>query len=123
MKVKLDFVTNSSSCCYLIASDVRLFKKDLLKMGIRDSSINHFKCIGDKEKLISFTEGLGQKCDWVKKATGPKQFWGMRKEWYEKAKDIIEDGGYIVTIDIERNYDDVEQFEALAFEILDKEYD
>ncbi len=128
MKVKWDFVTNSSSCCFLLSSEVEIRESDIIDLGTRPNAINAFHCLSSIETLISYTEGDENKpCDWVMKARGPVKYWGMQRQWYEKARQLIEEGNHIICVDIERNYDDVDNFEEalvkLGMHIIYQEYD
>ena len=128
MKIKLDFVTNSSSVCYLIMSPEKMTKKFLIDQGITSRRIDDFDCIKSIEQLITIAEGNDKPCDWIRRATGPLQFWGMNKEWYPIAKEIIKEGKYVLLIDMDRNYyDDLDKFDRiitkLGCSILRKESD
>lgn len=125
MRIKYDFVTNSSSCCFLLSFHERLTQKRLIEEGMNKSDINAFKCMNNSESLIEYTES--QPCDWVTKVTGPKRFWGMTRDWYEKSKNIIEAGDFVIVVDVERNYEGVETFERiinnLECNIVDRYFD
>ena len=58
---------------------------------------------------------------------GPRRFWGATEEWYNRSKKIIEEGNFVVHVDIERNFDDVDCFEnaikTMNLEVLTKDYD
>jgi hypothetical protein len=86
---------------------------------------NEFTSIDTYEKLVEYTDC--EPCDWVKKATGPNRFWGLRKEEYENTKKIIDEGKVVSFIHVERDYDDVSAFDEAVVKIgcnvLSKEYD
>ena len=113
MKIKLDFVTNSSSTCYLISSPKRITKVLLGEYGMRLSRIDYLHIITNREALIKQASGRDE-CDWISKATGPDRFWGMSEEWYKKGLSALEDAEYICLIDIDRNYfEDIQKFERI----------
>lgn len=111
MKIKIDFITNSSSICFLIMAPQRITKKFIIENGVRPSVINDFKCITNLKKLIEYVDG--QPCDWIRYARGPTRWWNLEEDWYFDAKEIIENGKAVVLIDIERNHEDVNFFENM----------
>ncbi len=128
MKIKLDFVTNSSSIMYLISSSKKLTKVALLDEGYKGGSCFHdFASIDNRERLIEYFDQ--EPCDWVKRITGPTKFWGGSREWYKMGERIISDGDFATFISVERSSFDecIESLERvltmLDCEILGKESD
>ena len=124
MKIKTDFITNSSSCCFIIQTPNVLGDSDIFEKGFH-GRFNQFHSCGTIEELIAHTDD--EPCDWVKKITGPRRFWGVIKERYEIAKKVIENGECVSFIDIERDSDDVESFDRIMREldckVILREYD
>jgi len=90
----------------------RITKKELIENGVTPSRMDDFKCITDLKKLIEYTEG--RPCDWVRYARGPVQFFGIQEDWYEDAKEIIENGKVVILVDMDRNYsDDIREFDNI----------
>jgi len=129
MKIKLDFVTNSSSCCFLLSSQIKLSEKDFIQQNVVPSSINSFVCLSTIEQLIAYAEtgNIGHSCDWIMKARGPKNFWGMSQAWYDKSKNMIDGDFSALYIEIERGFDTVDPFEeavqTLNCNIVDRFWD
>ena len=124
MKIKIDYVTNSSSCCFVIQSPQKMSQKEIQDKGF-SGSFNAFTSVGNLKELITYTDC--EECDWVKLPMGPHKFWGLAKEKYEKAKIVIEGGHSITFIHVERDPDDVSIFDRIMREmncvVLEREYD
>lgn len=124
MKIKIDYVTNSSSCCFVIKSPQKLTQKEFHDKGFC-ATFNEFTSIANLKQLITYTDC--EECDWVKLPMGPHKFWGLPKEEYEKAKLVIEGGDSITFVHVERDPDDVSIFDRILTEmnceVLKREYD
>jgi hypothetical protein len=113
MKVKLDFVTNSSSATFVFESSTKILRKDIEK-HMRLYYAESFRCFNNKKSVISFTEaGYG---DWVSKARGePATFWNMGRPEYNAACEALREGNYCIYACVDRNDPDrLEKFQDLV---------
>lgn len=101
MKIKNDFVTNSSSTYYILAFAQKFLRKDMEK-HFRFYFDEHFRCFDSRRKLAKFTQA--EDLDWISEATArPTQFWGMTEECFNRAAREIEKGNFAVFVDIGRD--------------------
>lgn len=100
MKIKIDFVTNSSSVNFIILSP-KLISEHLLT-DISGSVIEKYKCFTSIEELIAYTQK--DKCDWVSRIRGPHRFYGLSEQDYTACKDIIAKGRIAIRMECNRNY-------------------
>jgi len=115
MKIKLDFITNSSSVCYLISSPKKIKIVEVLyDRGIPPSKIDYFIEIDNKKALIEQALSEGATYDWITEAIGPYRFWGLSKNWYEKSLKVIQEGNIVCLVDLDRSdFKIINRFEAI----------
>jgi hypothetical protein len=107
MKIKLDFVTNSSSSCFLMAvpkhleTDLENYVTELAK---DPDSINEgvqlYKVAYTLKELDTFTND--GPLDWASKPGGP-QFNNLSEESYNSSKEAIESSHIIVDVSVDYN--------------------
>jgi len=111
MKIKTDFVTNSSSVNFIISSPVKVEENDLLTI-IQRHSLEHYDVFTDIESLITHTQQ--DECDWVTKIRGPYRYWNMSTNHYTMCKRIIADGNMAIYMTINNNfYEEMDMLEKL----------
>jgi trans-2-enoyl-CoA reductase len=116
MKIKLTFITNSSSVSYLISSEKTITKRKLINEGMPSRFIERLNSITTLDDLIEYV--AQEPCDWTSRVCGPRRFWGETEEFYKSARKTIEKGKIATFINIERNnWDKVELFERIIQEV------
>jgi hypothetical protein len=107
MKIKTDFITNSSSVAFILSVDKNfsmdyfLIKNNFFLNKSDDSRIREFTEI---ECLIEETQN--EECDWIDRIRGPRDFWTLGPQEYDYCKFAISKGKKAVYLEISRNYYD-----------------
>jgi len=101
MKIKTDFVTNSSSVNFIISSPVMVEENEVVAI-ISGSGLEHYHVFADIKSLITHTQQ--DECDWVTKVRGPYRYWNMCDDHYNRCKQIIVEGNLAIYVTVNNNY-------------------
>jgi hypothetical protein len=116
MKIKINFITNSSSTAYLITGDDHILKNivSLLRhYKVRKRDIEEFKYFDARKRIEPLKKyHFGRELDWVDKATGYDPEYGKlgSKDMYKDATNQILNNKSVAIIVVDHN--------SHAFEVL-----
>lgn len=108
MKVKQDFVTNSSSVCYVVSAESEEMRDDMIelvqkiaKLPVAGNEGAEATYIGNTIKeLNEYTQG--RPWDWASEPRGI-DYYNLGESSYERCKELIEQGHHILIARIDWN--------------------
>lgn len=109
MKIKFDFVTNSSSTCYIIAQKNKMkknqFKKFLREHKYPRKAIENHVMFSTKKEVNNYRKHGKIKIDWIENAMGSTYHgWLSCDERYDLVLKSLEENGCVHYLVVNNNY-------------------
>jgi len=96
MRIKSDFVTNSSSACYIMSlppDEVPQFEEYVAKLNenpnYQNEGVGIYRVFYNLQELQDWTNG--RPYDWASKPMGGLRFHNLDKELYLKIKEVVDE--------------------------------
>jgi hypothetical protein len=115
MKIKLDFVTNSSSNAFIFIGFNKIRRKDI---NLRHVPYDRFKLFTNKKQLITYCKGAPP--DWIEIIRGEptaKYYEHMHQGLLEKVKDGLKKAPFVAYLHLDRDKHDREKVRDIMYDL------